>query len=73
MRALIIGAGAIGCLVGGKLARQGHAVTLVGRPSFAAKIARTGLIMTDDDGRHVIHDLTAAGSVEQAPRRRWTS
>lgn len=68
MRALIIGAGAIGCLVGGKLARQGHAVTLVGRPAFAAKIARAGLIMTDDDGRHVIRNLAAAGSVEQAVR-----
>ena len=35
MRFLIVGAGAIGCLVGGKLAQSGQDVTLVGRANLA--------------------------------------
>jgi 2-dehydropantoate 2-reductase len=40
---LVMGAGAIGCFVGGSLAAQGHQVTLVGRPSLMERIAATGL------------------------------
>jgi 2-dehydropantoate 2-reductase len=40
---LVMGAGAIGCFVGGSLAGQGHQVTLVGRPPLMGKIAKAGL------------------------------
>ena len=40
---LVMGAGAIGCFVGGSLAGQGHQVTLVGRPPLMEKIAGAGL------------------------------
>jgi 2-dehydropantoate 2-reductase len=40
---LVMGAGAIGCFVGGTLAAAGHQVTLVGRPVLMAKIAAAGL------------------------------
>lgn len=42
---LIIGAGAIGCFVGGRLAAAGHKVTLVGRPALMGKIAADGLCL----------------------------
>ncbi|MEZ4555161.1 MAG: 2-dehydropantoate 2-reductase N-terminal domain-containing protein [Caldilineaceae bacterium] len=48
MQIAVIGAGAIGCLVGGKLAQQGHAVTLVGRPRFAETVQQAGLTIVDD-------------------------
>src|SRR5262245_45782756 len=40
---LVMGAGAIGCFLGGRLAGGGHQVTLVGRPAMMAKIASEGL------------------------------
>jgi len=40
---LIMGAGAIGCFVGGSLAAGGHRVTLVGRQPLMNKIAQAGL------------------------------
>jgi 2-dehydropantoate 2-reductase len=40
---LIIGAGAIGCLVGGKLAASGQTVMLAGRPHFAEIVSSQGM------------------------------
>lgn len=45
MKILIMGAGAIGCFVGGSLAASGQTVTLVGRSSLMQKIAGDGLIL----------------------------
>lgn len=45
MRVLCYGAGAIGTLVGGCLARSGNAVALVGRPSHVDAINQRGLEM----------------------------
>ena len=42
---LVIGAGAIGCFVGGRLATTENQVTLVGRPALMAKIAAEGLTL----------------------------
>lgn len=42
---LVVGAGAIGCFVGGRLAAAGHQVTLVGRPALMNKIAADGLVL----------------------------
>ena len=66
MQIAVIGAGAIGCLVGGKLAQQGHAVTLVGRPRFAATVQQAGLTIVDDAGRHTIRNVTAVGDTAAA-------
>ena len=40
---LVMGAGAIGCFVGGHLAADGHRVTLVGRARLMQKVAAEGL------------------------------
>ncbi len=66
MRVLVIGAGAIGCLVGGKLAQTGQDVTLVGRPQFAETVQRQGLQLSDERGTHQIRTLAAVGSLADA-------
>jgi len=68
MRVLVIGAGAIGCLVGGKLALGGHTVTLVGRPRFAASVAAHGLRLFDAHGEHVVRSVLPAASLADAWR-----
>ena len=50
MHFIVLGAGAIGCYVGGRLAAHGHSVCLVGRPHALAHIAAHGLRVTDLDG-----------------------
>ena len=66
MRILVIGAGAIGCLVGGKLALHGEAVTLAGRPRFAQAVAEKGLQLIDGQGTSVAADLVATASIAAA-------
>ena len=41
----MMGAGAVGCFYGGMLARAGHSVTLIGRPTHADAIRAQGLRM----------------------------
>lgn len=73
---LIIGAGAIGCLVGGKLAASGFQVTIAGRPSFVKSAVRRGglLLETTTDSAsesvtELIEGITPASSVEHAFRQ----
>lgn len=63
---LIIGAGAIGSLVGGKLALAQQQVTLVGRPPFVEQVRARGLQLTDEQGTHTIRKLRAAASMLEA-------
>jgi 2-dehydropantoate 2-reductase len=69
LNTLIIGAGAIGCLVGGKLAASGQPVTLVGRPHFAEIVSTQGIILVDANGSHPVRNVQAAGSLAEAFRR----
>ena len=50
MRFVVLGAGVIGCYVGGRLAAAGQAVTLVGRPRLTEATATQGLTVSDLDG-----------------------
>lgn len=45
LRIAVFGAGAVGCYYGGMLARAGHAVTLIGRPSHVQAVRAHGLRM----------------------------
>ena len=45
-----MGAGAIGCYLGGRLAAAGHTVTFIGRPRVIATLRLHGLTVTDLDG-----------------------
>ena len=67
LRILIIGAGAIGCFVGGKLASAGHAVTLVGRARTAAALQSRGLELYSADGAvERVPSISAIASVQEA-------
>lgn len=71
MHFIVVGAGAIGCYVGGRLAAAGQQVSLVGRPAILADIAAHGLQITDMDGfaAHVPADrLQLAASVADVDR-----
>ncbi len=57
-RIAVLGAGSIGCFVGGMLARGGHSVTLVARPRIIDEIRRNGLRLTSADG---VDDIVSAG------------
>jgi 2-dehydropantoate 2-reductase len=49
---LVMGAGTIGCYLGGCLQAAGTAVTFVGRPRVLTALRSHGLTLTDLDGRH---------------------
>jgi 2-dehydropantoate 2-reductase len=49
---VIVGAGAIGCHVGGRLAAAGETVVFVARPAHATSLRRLGLVVSDLDGFH---------------------
>lgn len=66
MNTLIVGAGAIGCLVGGKLAQSGSSVTLAGRERFVAAVQANGLQIVDEMGSHRIDDIFAVDSIAAA-------
>src|SRR5882757_3469215 len=42
-RVAVLGAGAVGCYYGGMLARAGHSVVLIGRPTHVEAIVKDGL------------------------------
>ena len=50
MNFIIMGAGAIGCYVGGRLALAGQRVTFVGRPRVMDALAQKGLTVSDLEG-----------------------
>ena len=67
LRILIIGAGAIGCFVGGKLASAGHGVTLVGRARTTAAVRARGLeLHAANSAVQTIRSVSAAASVREA-------
>ncbi|MYC94834.1 MAG: 2-dehydropantoate 2-reductase [Caldilineaceae bacterium SB0661_bin_32] len=67
LRILIIGAGAIGCFVGGRLASAGHAVTLVGRARTTAALQTRGLALYAADGAvERVPSVNAVASVQEA-------
>jgi 2-dehydropantoate 2-reductase len=66
LKILIIGAGAIGSLVGGKLAQSGNRVTLVGRPRFVEAVRAQGLRIHQGDQTHVVTTLDVVPSLHDA-------
>lgn len=66
MKTLIIGAGAIGGLIGAKLALAGHVVTLVARPRVAAALREQGLRLTDEQGERVVREIGCAATIGDA-------
>ncbi|MGH9768034.1 MAG: ketopantoate reductase family protein, partial [Blastocatellia bacterium] len=59
MRFIIHGAGAIGGVIGGRLAESGSEVVLIARDAHAAAIIRNGLLIKSRDGDRVVKSLSA--------------
>ncbi|HOV33148.1 MAG TPA: ketopantoate reductase family protein [Candidatus Hydrogenedens sp.] len=57
MRVLIVGTGALGCVVGGFMKKAGHEVTLVGRTKMMDAIQTEGLYISGIWGNHHISGL----------------
>ncbi|MBI3369894.1 MAG: 2-dehydropantoate 2-reductase [Burkholderiales bacterium] len=64
---LIVGAGAIGCWLGGRLAAAGVPVTFVGRPRVIDALVANGLRLTDLDGGDTRLPATALTAATAAP------
>ena len=65
---LVIGAGAIGCLVGGKLAQAGVPVTLAGRQRFVDVMTAHGLRLVSGDVTQRIDGIHPVASLEAGYR-----
>jgi 2-dehydropantoate 2-reductase len=66
MNFIVLGAGAIGCYVGGRLTLAGQSMTFVGRPRVVEALATHGLTVTDLEGfsGHIAGNaLNLAGSL----------
>src|SRR3972149_4673394 len=61
MRYIIYGAGGIGSIMGGHLARTGHEVVLIGRPGRASAINHHGLRLITPTGDHVLRIPAVTG------------
>jgi 2-dehydropantoate 2-reductase len=60
MRFVVFGAGAVGGVVGGRLAQHGHDVTLIARGEHLAALRREGLTVRCPDGTVILEIPTAA-------------
>lgn len=68
MKICVIGAGAIGGLLGVKFAQTGHEVTLVARGPNLQAIARDGMRLRQSDGTEVhARQVRAVGAIEDLP------
>lgn len=65
MRVLVLGAGAIGSVLGGFLANAGHDVTLLGRAPHLDAVRRDGLRISGLWGEHLVKKLATASAPDQ--------
>src|SRR3990172_9090468 len=59
MHTVIVGAGGLGSVVGGYLAKAGYPVTLIARLAHVKAIRDNGLEIAGLDGRHVVREVQA--------------
>ncbi|GAA08987.1 ketopantoate reductase family protein [Acetobacter tropicalis] len=67
MRIAVIGAGAVGCYVGGLLAHAGHNVTLLGRAVHVDAIKANGLLLDMPDGSRRIEVDAVTDAADLSP------
>lgn len=65
MRILVMGAGALGSVTGGFMARAGHEVHLIGRAPHVSAISEHGLLIEGIWGRHPITCLETHTKIEE--------
>lgn len=68
MKIAVMGAGAVGCYYGAKLAMAGHEVTLIGRPALVDAVSANGLILEMAGQQHVcaVAATTDLAAIEDA-------
>ncbi len=66
MRIIVYGAGGIGSIVGGNLARNGHDVILIARPGHAQAINELGLKLITPNGTHIVRVPAVSSPAEIA-------
>lgn len=72
MRVLVIGAGAIGCLIAARVVSSGQTTTLVGRPAVVEAVRARGLRVVDETGEHRADGrLTVVSSIAEAFVEPW--
>src|SRR3546814_11306993 len=69
MRICVVGAGAIGGLMGAKLALGGEEVTVIDQGAHLAAIRENGLKLIWEDGSEHQAKVRAVGSLEEAGRQ----
>ena len=69
MNILVMGAGAVGSVFGGFLAKAGHQVSLVGRAPHMAAIRDQGLCIQGIWGEHLIGNLPAFTTTTELPQQ----
>ena len=67
MRVIVFGAGAIGSVLGGMLAKHGASVTLLGRPWHLDVVRQSGLRISGLWGETIIQHLELATQPDQTP------
>ena len=68
----IVGAGSIGCYLGGRLLAAGADVTLVGRAHIGDELRTHGLTLTDYRGGHwQVHTADVAARLGETIRARY--
>lgn len=70
---LVMGAGSIGCWLGGRLAAAGVPVHFVGRPRMLAALRQHGLTLTDQDGGQLLLPAGSLALHETVPAAAGTS
>ena len=65
MRICVLGAGGLGSVFGGFLAREGADVTLVGRPAHVQAIRDNGLQLVGIRGEHSVRNITAVSHPDE--------
>jgi 2-dehydropantoate 2-reductase len=64
---LVMGAGSVGCYLGGRLALAGHDVHFVGRPRVLDELRANGLTVTEPDGQSATLDAASLSLHEEVP------
>jgi len=65
MKILIMGAGAIGSVFGGFLAKNGHDVSFIGREQYIQAITKDGLRISGIWGEHLVQNIKCFTSVKE--------
>lgn len=68
MKILVMGAGAMGTVAGGFMAKAGHEVTLLGRAAHMDALAQHGLHITGIWGNHQVNNLIARTDLQGIPK-----